>query len=151
MKHDQPENQDATKQSLISSYRKNIYPLLKEELHQSCKPPIRSSSISTQKFFSRLTYIDNEMSLYYRDKSKYALLVTFYLLGREDQWTTSWWLQFKVLLGRGLKERKHEAYSGLRIFQVMSVSFLSGLLWWHCNTNHIMDQVMFKISHVATR
>lgn len=106
VKHDQSENQNATKQSLISSYRKNIYPLLKEELHQSCKTPIRSSSIN-----------------------------------REDQWTTSWWLQFKVLLGRGLKERKHEAYSGLRIFQVMSVSFLSGLLWWHSNTNHIMDQV----------
>lgn len=106
MKQDQSENQNATKQSLISSYRKNIYPLLKEEINQSCNRPIRSSSTS-----------------------------------RDDQWTTSWWLQFKVLLGRGLKERKHEAYSGLRIFQVMSVSFLSGLLWWHCNTNHIMDQV----------
>uniref|UniRef100_M1ABW9 White-brown-complex ABC transporter family n=1 Tax=Solanum tuberosum TaxID=4113 RepID=M1ABW9_SOLTU len=114
MKQDQSENQNATKQSLISSYRKNIYPLLKEEINQSCNRPIRSSSTS-----------------------------------RDDQWTTSWWLQFKVLLGRGLKERKHEAYSGLRIFQVMSVSFLSGLLWWHCKTNHIMDQVMFKISHVA--
>ncbi|KAH0681705.1 ABC transporter G family member 21 [Solanum tuberosum] len=106
MKQDQSENQNATKQSLISSYRKNIYPLLKEEINQSCNRPIRSSSTS-----------------------------------RDDQWTTSWWLQFKVLLGRGLKERKHEAYSGLRIFQVMSVSFLSGLLWWHCKTNHIMDQV----------
>ncbi|KAL3369837.1 hypothetical protein AABB24_007058 [Solanum stoloniferum] len=106
MKQDQSENQNATKQSLISSYRKNIYPLLKEEINQSCNRSIRSSSTS-----------------------------------RDDQWTTSWWLQFKVLLGRGLKERKHEAYSGLRIFQVMSVSFLSGLLWWHCNTNHIMDQV----------
>lgn len=106
MKQDQSENQNATKQSLISSYRKNIYPLLKEEINQSSNHSIRSSSTS-----------------------------------RDDQWTTSWWLQFKVLLGRGLKERKHEAYSGLRIFQVMSVSFLSGLLWWHCNTNHIMDQV----------
>ncbi|KAL3338500.1 hypothetical protein AABB24_027564 [Solanum stoloniferum] len=106
MKQDQSENQNATKQSLISSYRKNIYPLLKEEINQSCKRSIPSSSTN-----------------------------------RDDQWTTSWWLQFKVLLGRGLKERKHEAYSGLRIFQVMSVSFLSGLLWWHCNTNHIMDQV----------
>ncbi|KAH0756813.1 hypothetical protein KY290_020306 [Solanum tuberosum] len=106
MKLDQSENQNATKQSLISSYRKNIYPLLKEEINQSCNRSIHSSSTS-----------------------------------RDDQWTTSWWLQFKVLLGRGLKERKHEAYSGLRIFQVMSVSFLSGLLWWHCNTNHIMDQV----------
>lgn len=147
MKPDQSENQNATKQSLISSYRKNIYPLLKEELNQiSCKPSIRSGgrspSISTRK---SLIYT-MKMSLDYRKRSKYTLVVTFYLSGRDDQWTTSWWLQFKVLLGRGLKERKHEAYSCLRIFQVMSVSFLSGLLWWHCNTNHIMDQVMFKIS-----
>ncbi|XP_059308706.1 ABC transporter G family member 21 [Lycium ferocissimum] len=110
VKPDQSDNQNAAKQSLINSYRKNIYPLLKEELNQSCRPPIRSGG---------------------RTPSR----------SPEDQWTTSWWLQFKVLLGRGLKERKHEAYSGLRIFQVMSVSFLSGLLWWHCDTKHIMDQV----------
>ncbi|PON79412.1 ABC transporter-like [Parasponia andersonii] len=59
----------------------------------------------------------------------------------ENQWLTSWWKQFMVLLRRGLKERKHESYSGLRIFQVMSVSFLSGLLWWHSNTSHIQDQI----------
>ncbi|CAN4084696.1 unnamed protein product [Withania somnifera] len=111
VKPDQSDNQNATKQSLIASYRKNIYPLLKEELYQSCRPPIRSGGQSPS------------------------------VRSPEDQWTTSWWLQFKVLLGRGLKERKHEAYSGLRIFQVMSVSFLSGLLWWRCNINHIMDQV----------
>ncbi|KAJ8563005.1 hypothetical protein K7X08_031457 [Anisodus acutangulus] len=110
VKPDQSDNQNAIKQSLINSYRKDIYPLLKEELNQSCRPPIRSGGRSPSK-------------------------------SPEDQWTTSWWLQFKVLLGRGLKERKHEAYSGLRVFQVMSVSFLSGLLWWHCDTNHIMDQV----------
>nr|GMD28539.1 ABC transporter G family member 21 [Ipomoea batatas] len=63
------------------------------------------------------------------------------LRSSEEQWTTSWWLQFTVLLSRGLKERRHESFSGLRIFQVVSVSFLSGLLWWHCDTNHIQDQV----------
>lgn len=60
----------------------------------------------------------------------------------DNQWTTSWWVQFKVLLSRGLRERKHESYSGLRIFQVMSVSILSGLMWWHSNTSHIQDQVL---------
>ncbi|XP_073131478.1 ABC transporter G family member 21 isoform X2 [Henckelia pumila] len=59
----------------------------------------------------------------------------------DKQWTNSWWLQFNVLLSRGLKERKHESYSGLRIFQVMSVSILCGLLWWHSDPNHIQDQV----------
>ncbi len=46
-----------------------------------------------------------------------------------------------MLFKRGLQERKHESYSGLRIFQVMSVSILSGLLWWRSDTSHIQDQV----------
>ncbi|KAL7001285.1 ABC transporter G member 21 [Sarracenia purpurea var. burkii] len=63
------------------------------------------------------------------------------MAGSENQWSSSWWMQFKVLLRRGLKERKHESYSGLRIFQVMTVSILSGLLWWHSDKAHIQDQV----------
>jgi hypothetical protein len=46
-----------------------------------------------------------------------------------------------VLLRRGLQERRHESYSGLRIFQVLSVSLLSGLLWWKSDTSHVQDQV----------
>ncbi|CAN1153048.1 ABC transporter G family member 21 [Linum perenne] len=57
------------------------------------------------------------------------------------KWTATWWEQLKVLFERGLRERKHESFSGLRIFQVMSVAFLSGLLWWHSDTSHIQDQV----------
>ncbi|RZC74772.1 hypothetical protein C5167_050254 [Papaver somniferum] len=59
----------------------------------------------------------------------------------EKQWTITWWEQFKVLLERGLKERKHESYSRLRIYQVMFVSILAGLLWWHSDPSHIQDQV----------
>uniref|UniRef100_A0A5B7APC2 Putative ABC transporter G family member 21 n=1 Tax=Davidia involucrata TaxID=16924 RepID=A0A5B7APC2_DAVIN len=98
---DHHDDQNSTKQSLVSSYRKNLYPALKDEIHQSIWDPFCSASGPS----------------------------------------TSWWTQFKVLLKRGLKERKHESYSGLRIFQVMSVSILSGLLWWHSDTSHIQDQV----------
>lgn len=77
------------------------------------------------------------------------MIFLFFSDGSENQWTTSWWLQFKVLLSRGVKERRHESYSGLRIFQVMSVSILSGLLWWHSGTVHIQDQVPFLIKLVA--
>ncbi|ERM94760.1 hypothetical protein AMTRI_Chr03g144040 [Amborella trichopoda] len=59
----------------------------------------------------------------------------------EEEWGTSWWEQVRVLLKRGLKERKHEAFSGLRIFQVTTVSILSGLLWWHSTISHIQDQI----------
>ncbi|KAJ6772075.1 ABC TRANSPORTER G FAMILY MEMBER 28 [Salix koriyanagi] len=105
---DHHDDQNSAKQSLISSYKSTLYPLLISEIHRNAQDPVLPSSS---------------------------------LRGSEVQWTTSWWQQFKVLLRRGLQERKHESYSGLRIFQVMSVSILSGLLWWHSDTSHIQDQV----------
>ncbi|KAK6931439.1 ABC transporter-like, ATP-binding domain [Dillenia turbinata] len=104
------EDQNSTKQSLISSYKKHLHPLLKAEIRRNTLCPNSISGPTASR-------------------------------GSERQWTTSWWVQFKVLLRRGLQERKHESFSGLRIFQVMSVSFLSGLLWWHSDTSHIQDQV----------
>ncbi|KAJ1386687.1 P-loop containing nucleoside triphosphate hydrolase [Sesbania bispinosa] len=108
-KIDHHEDQASIKQSLVSSYKKNLYPLLKEEIQQNTRGP---TSFTTGTHRSS-----------------------------ENQWTTTWWEQFKVLLKRSLKERRHESYSGLRIFQVLSVSILSGLLWWHSDPSHIQDQV----------
>lgn len=108
---DHHEEQNSIKQSLISSYKKNLHPFLKAEIHQNLKDPVLSLS----------------------GKSSARRC--------ENQWTTSWWEQFNVLLRRGLKERKHESYSGLRVFQVLSVSLLSGLLWWQSDISHIQDQV----------
>ncbi|GJX99066.1 hypothetical protein Tco_0356085 [Tanacetum coccineum] len=47
-----------------------------------------------------------------------------------ERWTTTWWQQVTVLLRRGVKERRHEFFSPLKIGQVIAVSILSGLLWW---------------------
>ncbi|KAF5191191.1 Abc transporter g family member [Thalictrum thalictroides] len=105
------DDQNSMKQSLISSYKKNLHNVLKVELQQN----VRDTSCPKR---GRTSCTSSEM-----------------------EWTSSWWEQFKVLLNRGLKERKHESYSGLRIFQVMSVSILSGLLWWHSDPSHIQDQV----------
>ncbi|KAI4313992.1 hypothetical protein L6164_026935 [Bauhinia variegata] len=106
---DHHEDQASIKQSLVSSYKKNLYPALKEEVQRNNGDP----SV-------------------YRSRTPRS---------PENQWTTSWWEQFKVLLKRGLQERRHESYSGLRIFQVLSVSILSGLLWWNSDPSHIQDQV----------
>ncbi|KAJ4982004.1 hypothetical protein NE237_032841 [Protea cynaroides] len=56
------------------------------------------------------------------------------------RWCTTWGQQFSVLLQRGLKERKHESFSGLKIGQVLVVGFLSGLLWWQSSA-HLQDQI----------
>ncbi|XP_075483360.1 ABC transporter G family member 9-like [Primulina tabacum] len=57
------------------------------------------------------------------------------------QLSNTWWYQFSVLLRRGLKERKHESFSGLKIAQVLVVAFLCGCLWWKSDINHLQDQV----------
>ncbi|XP_062196597.1 ABC transporter G family member 14-like [Phragmites australis] len=56
------------------------------------------------------------------------------------EWMTGWWTQFMVLLRRGLKERRHESFNKLRIFQVLSVASLAGLLWWRTPASHLQDR-----------
>ncbi|KAF5745077.1 ABC transporter G family member 14 [Tripterygium wilfordii] len=60
---------------------------------------------------------------------------------KAEQWCTSWQHQIKVLLQRGLRERRYAAFNRLRIFQVISVAILGGLLWWHTPTSHIADRI----------
>lgn len=44
---------------------------------------------------------------------------------------TTWFSQLCILLHRLLKERRHESFDALRVFQVIAASLLSGLMWWH--------------------
>lgn len=70
---------------------------------------------------------------------------------KPEQWCTSWWHQFKVLLQRGLRERRYEAFNRLRIFQVLSVAILGGLLWWHTPTSHIEDRVRISPTYFINK
>ncbi|KAK1425596.1 hypothetical protein QVD17_20950 [Tagetes erecta] len=108
---DRQEDRDSVKSFLISSYKKTLQPLIKDDIHKNNHDatPVVAGPHTPRRC--------------------------------DNRWTTSWWTQFKVLFKRGLRERRHESYSGLRIFQVMSVSILSGLLWWHSDTSHLQDQV----------
>ncbi|CAN6478411.1 unnamed protein product [Victoria cruziana] len=100
------------KQLLISSYKKIVAPALRADLHNSCSCDQHISSAATI----------NRQRL-------------------RGSWSTDWWEQFSVLLTRSLKERRHESFSGLRIFQVLSVSVLCGLMWWHSKVSNVQDQV----------
>ncbi|RDX63901.1 ABC transporter G family member 14 [Mucuna pruriens] len=110
------ESQEAEKklvrEALISAYDKNIATKLKDEL---CSLEVNNYKII--KDASTRNHI------------------------KPEQWCTSWWYQFKVLLQRGLRERRFEAFNRLRIFQVISVAFLGGLLWWHTPESHIGDRI----------
>ncbi|CAN1194478.1 ABC transporter G family member 9 [Linum perenne] len=56
-------------------------------------------------------------------------------------WPTTWWQQFTILSSRGLKERKYESFAGLKVFQVLAISILAGLLWWQSDVSHLQDQI----------
>ncbi|XP_031498558.1 ABC transporter G family member 21-like isoform X2 [Nymphaea colorata] len=118
-KYDNNSN-SAIKQSLILSYNKNLAPSLRTEL------------LSWDQHSSSLTHIKQKKST--ED-------IPHLGHGTEKQWSTSWWEQFRVLLTRSLKERRHESFSGLKILQVVSVSILCGLMWWHSKVSNLQDQV----------
>lgn len=50
------DDQNSIKQHLVSSYKKNIYPILKAEIHGNHKDPVRNSSLRG-KWKSMLKYI----------------------------------------------------------------------------------------------
>ncbi|KAA8521077.1 hypothetical protein F0562_011770 [Nyssa sinensis] len=106
------QEQKSVREVLISAYDKNISTKLKAEL---CSLDVNNYN-------------------YTKDASTRKNV-------KSEQWCTSWWHQFKVLLLRGIKERRYEAFNRLRIFQVISVAVLGGLLWWHTPTSHIEDRI----------
>ncbi|XP_077225725.1 ABC transporter G family member 22-like isoform X2 [Tasmannia lanceolata] len=67
------------------------------------------------------------------------------------QWGASWWEQFSIIFWRGLKERRHDYLSWMRITQVLATAFILGLLWWHSDSTTfkgVQDQtgLLFFIS-----
>ncbi|XP_059454070.1 ABC transporter G family member 22-like [Corylus avellana] len=50
-------------------------------------------------------------------------------------WETPWWEQFSILFRRGVKERRHEYLSSMRLAQVISTALIIGLLWWHSDSS----------------
>ncbi|KAM3238608.1 ABC transporter G family member 25 [Capsicum chinense] len=63
-------------------------------------------------------------------------------------YVSDWFNQFSILLQRGLKERKHETFNYLRVFQVIAASLLAGSMWWHSDYRDIQDRLglLFFIS-----
>ncbi|MQL86844.1 hypothetical protein Taro_019376 [Colocasia esculenta] len=51
------------------------------------------------------------------------------------EWGASWCEQYRILFWRGLKERRHDYLSWMRITQVIATAFILGLLWWHSDSS----------------
>lgn len=69
--------------------------------------------------------------------------------GKLNQWSNTWWQQSVVLFRRGMKERKHESFSSLKVGQVFVVSILCALLWWR--SSDIQDQVFTTFLFLITK
>ncbi|KAI5560668.1 hypothetical protein POPTR_016G065900v4 [Populus trichocarpa] len=77
------------------------------------------------------------------DKEKKKLMVPIPLdeevkskvSSRKRQWGASWWEQYTILFCRGIKERRHDYFSWLRITQVLSTAIILGLLWWKSDSS----------------
>nr|GFA23491.1 ABC transporter G family member 22-like [Tanacetum cinerariifolium] len=54
-------------------------------------------------------------------------------------WGTSWTKQYSILFRRGLRERKHDYLSWLRIIQIVATAIILGLLWWRSNVHSPKD------------
>ncbi|KAJ6975595.1 ABC transporter G family member 25 [Populus alba] len=52
-----------------------------------------------------------------------------------------WFNQFSILLQRSLKERKHESFNTLRVFQVIMAAVFAGLMWWHSDFRDVQDRL----------
>ncbi|KAK7345195.1 hypothetical protein VNO77_15769 [Canavalia gladiata] len=55
------------------------------------------------------------------------------------EWGASWDEQYSILFWRGVKERRHDYFSWLRITQVLSTAVILGLLWWQSDANNPRD------------
>ncbi|KAL8505197.1 hypothetical protein ACS0TY_016424 [Phlomoides rotata] len=51
------------------------------------------------------------------------------------EWGASWFEQYCILFARGLKERRHDYFSWLRVTQVLATATILGLLWWQSGSN----------------
>lgn len=62
----------------------------------------------------------------------------------KPKWGASWRKQFCILFWRGLKERRHDYFSWLRLSQIVTTAIIVGLLWWQSNGHNaekLHDQV----------
>lgn len=56
-------------------------------------------------------------------------------------YVSNWLNQFSILLERSLKERRHESFNSLRVFQVIAAALLAGSIWWHSDFRNIQDRL----------
>ncbi|KAJ4962440.1 hypothetical protein NE237_022379 [Protea cynaroides] len=112
------------KQTLISSYNN----LLAHKVKAAC---VNTSPIMTNGVKNRVG-LESHGSKSLNKETKRSI-------GSSS--SSSWFNQFTILLQRSLKERRHESFNSLRVFQVIVAALLAGAMWWHSDIQDIQDRL----------
>lgn len=117
-------------------------------LHANFLPPTPSSQLAKDVKKYLVECCENQISSIERVKlsNKQGSIKDVWARDQYERriWGSTWCEQFLILFIRGLKERRHEYLSWLRIVQVVLSALLGGCLWWHSkNTTlqQLRDQV----------
>ncbi|KAI4388795.1 hypothetical protein MLD38_001092 [Melastoma candidum] len=54
---------------------------------------------------------------------------------------SGWFDRFRVLMRRSLRERRHETFNVLRVFQVIATAMLAGVMWWRSEFVDVQDRL----------
>lgn len=121
------------KQSLVASYNNLLAPKVKA----ACM--INNPSSSSLSVATATAAAPPKHQQYYCERRSLIMISSS---------ISTWLNQFSILLQRSLKERRHEAFNSLRVFQVVAASVLAGFMWWHSDMRDIQDHLglLFFIS-----
>ncbi|ONK58036.1 uncharacterized protein A4U43_C09F7280 [Asparagus officinalis] len=118
MEHSGDAEKSSLKQSLVSSYNRALAPKVKATvtaaLSNAAAAPGDAVTLGSQRS------------------------------GNQDQKNHSrinWFSQFTILFHRSLKERRHETFNSLRVFQVIVTALLAGSIWWHSSIHNVQDRL----------
>ncbi|KAK8947735.1 ABC transporter G family member 25 [Platanthera guangdongensis] len=105
------------KLSLVSSYNAVLAPTVKASVNASIAASIAASGESARTGIERS--------------------------GEEPKDFTriSWFEEVAVLLRRSIKERRHETFNSIRVFQVAAAACLAGSMWWHSSIHNAHDRL----------
>ncbi|CAM8911662.1 unnamed protein product [Rhodiola kirilowii] len=105
------------RQSLISSYNEVLAPMVKTAYIAAAAHPSTADTQNGHIICNRRSRINCCTSV------------------------SAWFNQFCILLQRSIKERRHESFNTLRVFQVMAASLLAGFMWWHSDYRDVQDRL----------
>ncbi|KAL5558464.1 hypothetical protein UlMin_034675 [Ulmus minor] len=114
------DNKPNTKQSLVSSYNTLLAPKVKAACMESASSNFNNSTKESTTDNHHQSHSSNEIT---RRSSRTCLRIGL----------STWFNEFTILLQRSLKERKHESFNTLRVFQVITAALLAdrlGLLFF---------------------